>query len=394
MGKGILLFWPSNGGFPENKFFRRYIHLLKAGQRRHLQLNCYIRSWFFNVSPFRKSMAIQTGAEMLAELLGKEREQVSRLLDQLSGSMAAELLGSGRLAIEGLGTFSVVHDHAVRETTEKGQVFMPPKNRIAFDPRLPARGDISRIAAGRLGMEAGESADLVKALSAMFGELRKRQVDLELRGFGSFTMSDGRYCFLPDPGFEGLLNSAYEGLEGIAMPEGAGKAPGGSPKLKPLLIAVAAILLIFVGYVSLRPLLSGDGARQPVQKGPSPAYFTITEIESPEAAPSPSIVTSVPNEAVPDSLVLSKGRFTVVAATFYSAKVAQDEARRLSAPGRRIMIWKVHSGGQFFYRLVTGDYATGQEARDSLRTMRRGLSKNVYIQQASKNVVLYGENGL
>jgi nucleoid DNA-binding protein len=383
-----------NGGFPENKVFRRYIHLRKAWQGRHLQLNCYIRCWFFNVSSFRKSMAIQTGAEMLAELLGKDNEQASRLLDQFSGSMAAELLGSGRLAIEGLGTFSVVHDHAVRESTESGPVFMPPKNKIAFDPKSPARGDLTKLAVGRLGMEDGESADLARALAVLFKELLKRQSDLELRGFGSFAMLDGRYGFRPDPGFEGLLNSAYEGLEGIAMPEGAVKASRVVPYLKPLLLAVTAILLIFVGYLSLRPLLSDDVDLQPDQAGTPRPYFTITEIEPAEAATSPSPVAPVQKEAGPDSLMLSKGRFTVVAATFYSEKVAMEEARRLSAPGRRIMIWKVHSGGQFFYRLVTGDYATNSEARDSLRTIRRGLPKNVYIQQASKNVVLYGENGL
>ncbi len=340
-------------------------------------------------------MAIQTGAEMLAERLGKDKEQASRLLDQLSGSMAAELLGSGRLAVEGLGTFTVVHDHASRETTERGSVFMPPKNRIVFDPRPSARGDLSKIATGRLGMDAGEAAGLAKAMATVFGELLKRQADLELRGFGSFSILDGRYGFRPDPGLDELLNSVYEGLEGIAMPEGAPKAPGGIRHLKEAVLALAAMLLCFAGYVALRPVLFDDGERRPKHDCPAPRpYFTITEIASPDSAASPSLAAPVAKAARPDSLILSNGRFTVVAATFSSAKVAREEAVRLSTPDRRIMIWKVRSGGQLFYRLVTGDYATDQEARDSLRVMRRGLSKNVYIQQASKNVVLYGENGL
>jgi nucleoid DNA-binding protein len=328
-------------------------------------------------------MASQTGAEMLAKRLGTEREDALRLLDRFAGAMSAELLGSGRLVVDGLGTFSVVHDHAAREATGTGAMFMPPKNRIAFDPRLTSKGDASRIAAERLSMEAGEAKALAKAVAEVFGELRTRSADLELVGFGSFSDQGGNWLFRPDDQLGELLNSVYEGLKGIRMNDGlSAPAAGGMNYLKPAGIAAVLLLLGSGLYLALRQVpLGGAGSRA----------ASVLSVPSAAAIP-PSALPA--KAAGPDSVMLGKGRFTVIAATFSSPKAASAEARRLTGLGHRIMIWPVHDGGRRYYRLVTGDFQGYREARDSLRGMPPGLSKNVYIQQALKNVFIYGENAL
>ena len=352
---------------------------------------CYIRNGFFNGQSLSNDMATHTGAELLAELLGSDTSQASLLLDRFAGGMAATLLGSGRLALEGLGTFSVAHDHAARETTGRGAVFNPPKERIVFDPRLPARGDASRIAVERLGMSDGEAVAFAKAMSSVFGRYRAKGGDVELRGFGLLSASRSVWTFTPDKGLEELLNSLYEGLKGIEMPDRAAVVParGGRSFLKPAGIAVALAMLGIAGFFVIRQLpLEGSGKPDPVvvQRTTAPA--------PPDEGMPPSPAVAPVSAALPDSVVLGKGRYTVIAATFTSLKTSREEARRLSGLGHRIMIWPVHSDGHRYFRLVEGDFAGFREAHDSLKSMPAGLSKNVYIQQAYKNVVIYGEQGL
>lgn len=328
-------------------------------------------------------MSSKTGAELLSERLGTDTRQASLLLDRFAAGMAAVLLGSGRLAIEGLGAFSVAHDRAAWRATGNGTVFMPPKERIAFEFRQASQGDASRIAVERLGMDAGESAGFTKALVAVFSQLRTRGDGLELRGFGSFAAERGGWTFTPDRGLEELLNGLYEGLDGIEMPDRAVSVPGKGNLLKAAGIGLAVFLLCVVGFFAWGRLPSfGGGSPDPAGRNASAATAQA------EAAST----SQVPVQ--PDSVVLAKGRYTVIAATFSSLKTAKAEARRLSAIGHRIMVWPVRDDGRRYYRLVTGDFPKYSEALDSVRAMPRGLSKNVYIQQAYKNVVIYGEQGL
>jgi len=335
-------------------------------------------------------MANQTGAGMLAERLGIDSEQAAGLLDRFAGGLAAELLGTGRLSVEGLGAFSVVHDQAERTTSGQGAVFMPPKNRIVFDSRSPSKGDLSRISMERLGMDAVEARGFATALVATFGQLRKQPGEFELRGFGIFSTVDGQYGFRADPGLDGLINSVYEGLKSISMPDRtASPDREGNGRLKTVGITALLLLLCVGAYVALRPML--PGVSSPV---PAPELTARAPASSPEPA-GPEVGSAASSKsATPDSLILEKGRYTVIAATFSTARVARDEARRLAGLGHRIMIWPVHDGGRILYRLVSGDFATPGEARDSLRAMPAGLTKNVYIHQAPKTVVIYGEKGL
>ncbi|NTV02961.1 MAG: SPOR domain-containing protein [Chlorobiaceae bacterium] len=330
-------------------------------------------------------MSIQNGAELLAERLGTDIPQAALLLDRFAAGMAAALLGTGALSIEGVGSFSVVHDHAASSAAGKGAMFMPPKNRISFDPRIPSRGGSTRIAVERLGMEPGEAQGFAKAIASVCGQLRKRGGEFELRGFGRLSADGGKWGFRGDPGLEELLNGLYEGLKGIEMPDrSALDAPAAQGRfMKPAAIGMAAILLCAGAYFA--------STRLPSSIGGSPTPQAVAgSVALARHAPAPP----APTAASPDSLVLGKGRYTVIAATFSSLKTAREEAKRLSGLGHRIMIWPVRSEGHRYYRLVTGDFTGFGEARDSLRNMPAGLSKNVYIQQAYKNVVIYGEHGL
>jgi len=335
-------------------------------------------------------MGSQTASEILAANLGTDRETAQHRLDAFSGVIIAELLEKGRLAVDGLGTFSVAHDGPSREMTPEGMRVLPPRNRLVFDVRSPGLADSLGIVTKRMGIETEAAKSLVLALARTFNHCRQQGVDLKLRGIGVFlTQRDGTWLFSPDAAIGELLNTAYHGLEAIAMPDGGGLAAGGvSNKLKSAALVLGVLLVCLGGYLVFRASRSA-GSNQLLQ----------TEISASASsdAPHTSVYSPTLSEAsssTSDSLILGKGRFTVIAATYSSSKVAKSEARRLSGLGIRIMIWPVRDGGRRYFRLITGDFGTYRSAYDSLRVMPGGLVKTAYIQQAYKNVVIYGEHGL
>ncbi|NTU57444.1 MAG: SPOR domain-containing protein [Chlorobiaceae bacterium] len=322
-----------------------------------------------------------------------EQQAMQGRLDRFSGALAGELLAGGVISVDGLGTFSVIHEHAKRETTTSGSRFLPPCNRVIFDPRPTARGESARIAAERLDLNADEASRFAKSLTDMFERSRKQSIELRLSGFGSFTMIDGHYGFRPDPSFEELLNSAYDGLKTIDIQErqdlpvsGGEKSSGNFNKVAAAIIA--AVLLAGGGYFLTRQHSPERSVPSVVTTVSSPVTPTAANVSIP-VVPARNIAA-----AEPDSVTLDKGRFTVIAATFSSLKTVRQELQRLSELGHKVRIWPVTDSGTKYYRLVIGDFDSQRSASDSVKTMPRGLSKNIYIQQAPKNVVLYGENGL
>lgn len=335
-------------------------------------------------------MGSQTASEILAANLGTDRETAQHRLDAFSGVIIAELLEKGRLAVDGLGTFSVAHDGPSREMTPEGMRVLPPRNRLVFDARSPGLAESLGIVTKRMGIEAEAAKSLVLALARTFNHCRQQGVDLKLRGIGVFlTQRDGTWLFSPDAAIGELLNTAYHGLEAIAMPDGGGMTAGGvSNKLKSAALVLGVLLVCLGGYLVFRATQSGDANQVSLPEITAPASSDAakTLLYSPGS--------SFASSAQTDSLVLGKGRFTVIAATYSSSKVAKSEAHRLSGLGLRIMIWPVRDGGRRYFRLVTGDFGTYRSAYDSLRVMPGGLVKTAYIQQAYKNVVIYGEHGL
>ena len=337
-----------------------------------------------------------------------EEQALLQQLDRFSGALVAELLDAGAVAVDGLGMFSIVHEHAAREMTESGSRFLPPRKRVVFDPIPGGKGDSARIAAERLDMKADDALQLTKALSGLFERSRKKSLDLKLRGFGSFSKVEGLYVFQPDPSVVELLNSAYDGLKTIDIQDSkeiqerkAAPVPGagsGGQFKKAAAVVTASVLLAAGGYLVSRQISPDSIIALTGSKTPTPATKTLVTPSTTDKVPDQVSVIAVPDRnagsAVPDSVVLAKGRFTVVTATFSSMKTVRQEIGRLSGLGHRIMVWPVKAAGKQSYRLVTGDFESHRAALDSVKTLPQSLSKNIYIQQAPKNVVLYGEKGL
>jgi len=339
-------------------------------------------------------MAAETAIDTLARLLGVDREEAQQRLDRFACVMTAELLDRKSLSIDGLGIFSVVHEQAVREKTSSGTRYLPPVNRVVFEARKEAAGESARIASRRLEMDSAEAGRFAQAFADMSEEVKRGVGRLELRGFGSLTTVSGQFRFQPEASLEALLNIAYDGLKEIVIPESRTEMealphsdePGG---MKKVVVFVATVSLLACGWFLYRQFSpevfeSLSGGRSAVIDTPAPV---VVNASLPDAVPDTGSLA-------PDSVMLAKGRFTVIVATFNTRKVARQEMARFSGSGLRVMVWPVRQNGMRYYRLVTGDFETRLAALDSMKAMPRGLFRNFYIQQASKNVVLYGEQGL
>ncbi|WP_167599301.1 SPOR domain-containing protein [Chlorobaculum sp. 24CR] len=338
-------------------------------------------------------MAVETAPDILATLLGTAPDEARRLLDRFAGGLTAELLDRKRFAIDGLGGFSVVHEQSVRKTDSGGTRYQPPRNRVEFASRPKGSGETATIAAARLDMAPDQAQRFAQALSGMVAQLLGSASGFELRGFGSFAVESGKFRFQPDGSLEALLNIGYGELKEIVMPEQAAVESGrSSPErrgmMKPVALFVA--LSLFVGgwflYRQFAPPVS-DTQPAVVSADTGVPAPVVASVALAEEAPEPEV-------AVADSPMLGKGRFTVVVATFSSKKSAKLEWQRLSALGHRVRFWPVFSGRDRYYRLVIGDFETRDAALDSMKSMPKGLPTHSYIQQAPKNVVLYGEQGL
>lgn len=346
-------------------------------------------------------MAAQTAADILAGLLGIGPDEAQHQLDRFAGGMTAELLDRKRLSVEGLGHFSVVHEQATREKTASGTRYQPPRNRVAFEARKERTGDAEQISTGRLGMDASEARRFVKALGDLFEVAKKDPVRLELRGFGSFALVSGAFRFHPEASLEALLNIGYGDLKEIVIPEQKQEkeiqpVPVESGGMKKGALLVAAVVILVCGWFLYRQFAPGGFASSSAGSSAvtSASAFVVANASLSSEVPEKAAAATPQNGSAADSLILQKGRYTVIIATFNTKKVALREMARLSGGGRRVMIWPVKSGGVRYYRLVTGDFETRSATLDTMKAMPKDVSRNGYIQQAPKNVVLYGEQGL
>lgn len=340
-------------------------------------------------------MAGDTASEILAGILGIDQDDAKRRLDRFSAALTAELLDRGRLSVDGLGQFSVIHKETVRESTPDGTRYLPPRKTVLFDHRPQVQGESATIAARRLDMEAAEAKSFAQSLSRTVAEIGRKQGELLLRGFGSLTMSSGKFRFQPDTSLEELLNIAYGGLSSIDIRQSpqVGEARPSSRKPEWMKRGVVLIVLLSLsvgGWILYRQFAPTESGVP--NSAPSVGTVAPGKVLPPEKAVLSGMNASHPAQA--DSVLLLRGRYTVVAATFSTRKVARQELRRLTGLGHRVRIWPVRQDGVRYYRLVLGNFGSFREARDSMKVMPGGLYGNIYIQQAPKNVFIYGEKGL
>jgi len=357
-------------------------------------------------------MKNRLGITILSNSLGIDEPAAEMQFDEFSACAAAGLLEKGTLSLSGLGTFSIVHDPALKEKSEKGYLFLPPRNRLVYDSRVSGSGDAGRIAAERMGMEVRRTESFSRALAEYFSLLRQQKHELELRGLGVFSTVDGEYGFHVDASLDELLNSAYDDLKTIFVPSdqparllsGSQRTSGAKDLVVWRIAGLAAVAgaIAFAGFfLSGQMPPAGRFAERmsfrvpfPERTGSSLSDVSASRALRPDSLRSEgnvSVLPSPPPSSAVDSLVLQKNRFTVVAGTFSTRPAAEGERRKLAAKGGSMYLWPVSSRGKTYYRIVTGNFASHRSARDSMKAMPSGLSPDAYIQQVPKTVVLYGE---
>ena len=103
--------------------------------------------------------------EELSGLLDLDTQESGRFLNGFFTAMVTELLAVRKLAVKGLGLFSVVHVPLKKISDASGITYSPPCNRLTFDPKISRADDTARIAALRLKLNTAEAERLGRALA-------------------------------------------------------------------------------------------------------------------------------------------------------------------------------------------------------------------------------------
>lgn len=329
--------------------------------------------------------------EELAGLLAVERPEAGRLLDSFSGAMAGELLDSKKLTLGGIGSFSVAYVPSEKKEIASGIVYTPPRNRLVFDLRCSGGDDTLRLAVSRMSMSQDEALLFSRSLLTLLSGAFQQQREICLNGFGSFSLENGVYGFFPDRSLEELLNREYLDLEELVLPLND-STPGGRERKKiPAVLIVSSILsaaLLFAVLYAWRPAtLFSVGVQRP-------------EIPAVTAVHDGTAIPDKPGQPVPpvggalDSVVLEKGDYTIVLATFKKEDTAIKELAAMRSKGITAFVWETSSGRVKYYRLVTGSFSGSSEAAGQTRNLAEKTQGSPYIQHIISKVVLYGEKGL
>ena len=132
---------------------------------------------------------------------------------------------------------------------------------------------------------------------------------------------------------------------------------------------------------------------------PSKSVATVVDRSSGAVAPAPPL--SVPKAypiklpgGLADSLVLVKGDYAIVLATFETEKRAHQQITPLRSSGIKAFVWPTSMADTKYFRLMTGRFASYSAAAAKLKGMPPKMVEGAYIQQVKKTAVLHGEKGL
>ncbi|MBV5319647.1 MAG: HU family DNA-binding protein [Chlorobium phaeobacteroides] len=343
--------------------------------------------------------------EELAALLNVERAEAGRLLNGLSGAMSAELLQEGKLQLSGLGLFTVHHEPATRQMHGEEAIYCPPRNRVVFLPDLSANTGTLRIASQRMKLGKSDAERFSRALDSLFASSMASGRQIELQGFGMLSKSEGSsYTFHAATGLDELLNSEYQGLREIflspdkppATDEKNSAIEQAAKRANTLRVTLLALMAVsgLLAVVMLMPAIRNSSFFVPA---PAPVSLSLS-VRQPVAL---SSADAFRNEgASGDSLaqdkvvVLEKGEFTIVLATFRTAKVALRESAKLKESGIDAFVWPVSDKGKKYYRLALGRYGSGNEAKAGMKSLAQGLARDAALQEITKRYELHGETGL
>ncbi|NTV91751.1 MAG: hypothetical protein HGA72_00280 [Chlorobiaceae bacterium] len=311
--------------------------------------------------------------EELAGLLRIEPADARRLLGSLSGAMSAGLLQDGRLQVSGLGMFTVHHDPAMRQMHGSDAIYSPPHNKVVFIQDVSAKDGTIRIASQRMNLDRSESEQFTRALATLFAALVASGSPIDLQGFGILSKSEGaNYTFQAAKGLDELLNSEYQGLQEISLspdnprsPDEKNKAvPGTKSRSNVMRMALSALLAVsaLLALVIVVPAIRNGSL---FNSGTAPASLSPPFRQAATLSPADSFLSegaSGDSRADDKVIVLEKGEFTIVLATFRTAKVALGELAKLKESGLKVFIWPVSDKGKKYYRLALGRYGSRNEA--------------------------------
>ena len=336
----------------------------------------------------------------LAGLLDVERQEAARLLNSFAGGMVAKLLNERKISLKGLGSFTVTHHPATKKSTASSIVYSPPCNRLNFSAQMSGGDDTLRLAVSRLSMSDGDAARFARSLVELFTAAVQRQSEICFNGFGRFTLEAGVYSFVPDRSLEELLNREYQNLEEVVLPQHELVPDKRDGKLRyvwplsALFLAGLLIVLLYGFYPEAFVFVSTS--HQPHQGAVTASVQRNTAIAQKlpvqEVALNEAKVLPMGGDA--DSVVLARGDYTIVLATFRSEKTALRELVALRSGGIVAFVWPASLEGTKYYRLTTGKFSTRSAAKEYFKAMPGTTASGAYIQQVIKSVVLHGKKGV
>ncbi|NTW57097.1 MAG: hypothetical protein HGB20_08670 [Chlorobiaceae bacterium] len=342
-------------------------------------------------------------SEDLAEKLAIGVPEARHLLCAFSRGMAGELLATGNVFLGGVGSFSVAYVPSEKKTGASGIIYTSPRNRLVFDQRVTGRDDSRRIVLSGVTLGVGEAERFRKVFLSVLAAAVKQKKEIRLKGFGTFAHDDGNYTFFPERSFDELLNREYLNLDEIVLPLRDASLNGtavirGRKDLRPFMIAAVfliAAILAGVFYMATGPeLLQQSTSYKTMEKVvevPAPAETVSKPVTGAAKGPSGARVET----AMPESLVLGKGDYTIVLATFHKRETASGQAVFFRTGGVPVFVWPTKTGESQYFRLATGKFPTASAASENLSKMPpEVVDGQARIQKVTKEIVLHGEKEL
>ena len=335
--------------------------------------------------------------EELSGLLDLDMQESGQLLNGFFTAMVTELLAVRKLAVKGLGSFTVLHVPLKKISNASGVTYSPPCNKLTFDSKISRTDDTVRLVLLRLLLNTAEADRLSIALATVFSNSVKQQREIRIHGLGRFSKEQGIYGFIPERSIVALLNREYQNLEEVVLPRhetlDVRKKSGKSQYAIVLSVLFFAGVLLAVLYYRKPEATVPIAALPPMESKVTPVIHNKTVSVKPQPAETVN-VKEFSAGGTTDSLVLEKGEYTIVLETFRSERTALKELERLHSEGIITFIWPASVNKMKYYRLMTGKFANSNEAVKQLKAIPKSIAGSAYIQQVLKKGMTYGQKGL
>lgn len=336
----------------------------------------------------------------LSDRFDVEVHEASRLLNLFFSALVTELLSVGTLSVRGLGSFTVQHIPLKKQSTVSTITYSPPRTSLVFESRISGPDDAKRIAASYLFISRPDDASrFSRILGTIFTQAVQQQKEIYIKGFGRFSLKNGNYVFLIEPSLADLLNREYQDLKEVVLPQSKPEHGNKERKIFRYVLSFSAIVLtvvlctVFYGWFS-ENMFFPSTIRPSRSSATEVVHAKNATIGEQSISASYSHELSERRGVIADSIVLVKGDYVIVLATFQTERTASNELVPLRSAGIVAFIWPAFVNGMKYYRLMTGKFLTRTAALEKLKKMPEKTAVNAYIQKVKKTVVLHGKKGL